>query len=85
MPNESEDFDELDLSSEPEADLTSRASSGSESSSRPSRARRDDQVRVWFHCCSVYWRFPIPADVIQGQRDSWFVSCPRCGARIRLP
>ncbi len=76
------DGEGLDLTSEPqystanrfEAPRTSETSNGGLT-----------QVQVHFRCCRVYWRFPIPADVLSGVKDSWFVHCPRCGGKLKLP
>ena len=82
-----DEHSELDLTSEP-----SFASAGqNEDSWKKDPSQEQDSpvppnyVQVLFRCCKVYWRFPIPADVVAGRRATWSVRCPRCAAKLTLP
>jgi phage terminase large subunit GpA-like protein len=71
-------------------DLTSEPTSYQSNSAKPNTPAGNSsgsltQVRVHFRCCKVYWRFPIPADILSGAKESWFVHCPRCGSKLQLP
>ncbi|MDX1930207.1 MAG: hypothetical protein SFV81_27005, partial [Pirellulaceae bacterium] len=72
----------LDLTSEPTCKQEKTPTPNSNSINKPSGLTH---IQVHFRCCKVYWRFPIPADVLSGAKDSWFVYCPRCGSQLRLP
>ena len=86
MPvNEEDRFDNgegLDLTSEPMINNSISA----KSNTRAGNSRGSlTQVQVHFRCCKVYWRFPIPEEILSGAKESWFVHCPRCGSKLRLP
>lgn len=71
-------------------DLTSEPTSYNSNSAKQNAAAGNSKgglthVQVHFRCCKVYWRFPIPADVLSGVKESWLVYCPRCGSKLQLP
>jgi hypothetical protein len=75
----------LDLTSEmPQVARLSSESNG-HPSSRSDGSAQLDSVRVLFRCCRVYWRFPIPDEILNGTRENWFVHCPRCASKVMLP
>lgn len=82
--NQDDLFDDggLDLTSEPTGFKQSVSNPSVNNASNPSGLTH---VQVHFRCCKVYWRFPIPADVLSGAKSSWFVHCPRCGSKLQLP
>ncbi len=90
MSDPNDRFDEyegLDLTSEPPA---SKADNPSDNLSAGSASAGNaggglTHVQVQFRCCKVFWRFPIPANVLSGTKASWFVYCPRCGSQLQLP
>lgn len=80
----------LDLTSEPTVGSRSNSTNISGSASERDNSPQPTigplkDVHVHFRCCNVYWRFPIPQDVLTGAKSSWFVHCPRCGNKLQLP
>jgi hypothetical protein len=79
------DHEGLDLTSEPEGKRPNQATRSPDLASEPLSAGNLQQVQVLFRCCKVYWRFPIPPEILSGEKMSWFVHCPRCGGKLQLP
>ena len=77
-----DDGEGLDLTSEP---TVHSESAGSRDTADRNASGGLTHVQVHFRCCKVYWRFPIPTDVLSGAKASWFVYCPRCGSKLQLP
>ncbi len=77
-----EDSEGLDLTSEP---TSFKENAGPTNTTSSGAGNKLTHVQVHFRCCKVFWRFPIPADVLSGAKESWFVYCPRCGSKLQLP
>lgn len=98
-PDESPDYEGLDLTSEASlpkltsgslnssiaANSEKNLSSTASSKLNSSKPQSLRDVQVVFRCCKVHWRFPIPTEVLTGIKESWTVHCPRCGGELVLP
>ena len=78
--NDSDEGEQLDLTSDSYTPTDARTTN--KNASQPGSLK---DVYVHFRCCNVYWRFPIPQDILTGVKERWNVYCPRCGSKVELP
>ncbi len=78
----------LDITSDPALPSDgSSTSPGNGAAGQPakSKSKARKTVRIWFGCCSVYARIPVPDRVMKSQTSTWRVHCVKCGQLVEIP
>lgn len=70
---------QLDLTSDPNDDLLAKQSPLRPPKSGGKKPPCVRSMRVYFVCCRVYVRLPVPEKVRTGELKPWRVHCVRCG------